>query len=86
MKRSSPFPYLPENDASLASYLQKQKEKGRLLSPADEKFLEACKHVSKKERQASGLGWLPEKKASLASYLQSRKNRAKHCPRLMNSF
>ena len=67
MKRSSPL------DASLVSYLQKQKEKGRLLSPADKKFLEACKHVSKQERQTSGFGWLPEKKSSLASYLPKQK-------------
>ena len=31
-----------EEDRSLASYLQKQKLKGVMLSPADEKYLEAC--------------------------------------------
>ena len=33
---------VPEEDGSLASYLQKQKLKGVMLSPADEKYLEAC--------------------------------------------
>ena len=33
---------VPESDESLASYLQKQKLKGFMLSPADEKYLEAC--------------------------------------------
>ena len=35
--------HLPESDASLARYLEKQKSKGHTLSPADEKFLEACR-------------------------------------------
>ena len=34
---------LPESDASVARYLEKQKSKGYTLSPADEKFLEACR-------------------------------------------
>ena len=33
---------VPEEDRSLASYLQKQKLKGVMLSLADEKYLEAC--------------------------------------------
>ena len=33
---------VPEEDRSLASYLQKQKLKGVMLSPTDEKYLEAC--------------------------------------------
>ena len=33
---------VPEEDRSLASYLQKQKLKGVMLLPADEKYLEAC--------------------------------------------
>ena len=33
---------VPASDVSLASYLQKQKTKGKPISPADEKFLEAC--------------------------------------------
>ena len=33
---------VPEEDRSIASYLQKQKLKGVMLSPADEKYLEAC--------------------------------------------
>ena len=35
--------HLPESDASVARYLEKQKSKGYFLSPADEKFLEACR-------------------------------------------
>ena len=35
--------HLPEKDASVARYLEKQKSKGHTLSPADEKFLEACR-------------------------------------------
>ena len=35
--------HLPESDASVARYLEKQKSKGHTLSPADEKFLEACR-------------------------------------------
>ena len=34
---------LPESDASVARYLEKQKSKGHTLSPADEKFLQACR-------------------------------------------
>ena len=33
---------VPEEDRSLASYLHKQKLKGVMPSPADEKYLEAC--------------------------------------------
>ena len=33
---------VPASDVSLASYLQKQKAKGNPISPADEKFLNAC--------------------------------------------
>ena len=33
---------VPASDVSLASFLQKQKTKGKPISPADEKFLEAC--------------------------------------------
>ena len=39
IKRRKP---VPEEDRSLASYLQKQKLKGVMLSPTDEKYLEAC--------------------------------------------
>ena len=53
VEKKQSFGWLPLNDASLASYLQKQKEKGKTLSPADEKLLEGCKHVRKQERQAS---------------------------------
>ena len=35
--------HLPESDASVARYLEKQLSKGHTLSPADEKFLEACR-------------------------------------------
>lgn len=33
---------VPASDVSLASYLQKQKTKGKPISPPDEKFLNAC--------------------------------------------
>ena len=33
---------LPPSDASLASYLQKRKKQGKSLSPADDKYLQAC--------------------------------------------
>ena len=39
-QKKQPFGWLPEKKASLAFYLQKQKEKGKTLSPADEKFLD----------------------------------------------
>ena len=34
--------YLPPADANVAEYLEKQKRQGYSLSPADEKFLNAC--------------------------------------------
>ena len=39
---SKTFGSLPPSDASLASYLQKRKNQGKHLSPADEKYLQAC--------------------------------------------
>ena len=52
-QKKQPFGWLPEKKASLATYLQKQKEKDKTLSPADEKFLDEWKHVRKQEPQAS---------------------------------
>ena len=34
--------HLPPADANKAEYLEKQKSQGHSLSPADEKFLNAC--------------------------------------------
>ena len=34
--------HLPPADANVAEYLEKQKRQGYSLSPADEKFLNAC--------------------------------------------
>ena len=39
---SKTFGSLPSSDASLASYLQKRKNQGKHLSPADGKYLQAC--------------------------------------------
>ena len=41
--RVQDWDHLPESDASVARYLEKQKSKGHTLSPADETFLEACR-------------------------------------------
>ena len=79
---------VPPSDASLASYLQKKKNKGKILSPADEKFLQACQQL---RQPATGFwpqneaaiaefihgpwpfGDLPENVCSLASYRRKRK-------------
>ena len=81
---------VPPNDASLASYLQKRKNKGKLLyiSPADEKFSQACQQLRKPatgfwpQNEAAiaefihgplPFGDLPGKVCSLASYCRKRK-------------
>ena len=79
---------VPPSDASLASYLQNRKKRGKTLSPADEKFLQACHQPCKPvtgfwpQNEAAiadfvkkpwPFGDLPEKVSSLASYCRKRK-------------
>ena len=79
---------LPPSDASLASYLQKRKNQGKSLSPADEKYLQAChqqrkpvtgfwpqneKAIAEFVKGPWPFGDLPEKVCSLASYCRKRK-------------
>lgn len=45
-EKKQSFGWLPEKKASLASYLQKQKEQGQLLSQAHEQFLKGLKHYN----------------------------------------
>ena len=85
---SKTFGSLPPSDASLASYLQKRKNQGKHLSPADEKYLQACHQQCKPvtgfwpQNEAAiadflkgpwPFGDLPEKVCSLASYCRKRK-------------
>ena len=85
---SKTFGSLPSSDASLASYLQKRKNQGKRLSPADEKYLQACHQQCKPvtgfwpQNEAAiadfvkgpwPFGDLPEKVCSLASYCRKRK-------------
>ena len=85
---SKTFGSLPPSDASLASYLQKRKNQGKRLSPADEKYLQACHQQCKPvkgfwpQNEAAiadfvkgtwPFGDLPEKVCSLASYCRKRK-------------
>ena len=80
---SKTFGSLPPSNASLASYLQKGKNQGKRLSPADEKYLQACHQQCKPvtgfwPQNGAAIadfvkgpwpfGDLPEKKCSLASY------------------
>ena len=84
---SKTFGSLPPSDASLASYLQKRKNQGKSLSPADEKYLQACHQQCKpvtgfwpQNEKAMAefvkgpwpFGDLPEKVCSLASYCRKR--------------
>ena len=85
---SKTFGSLPPSDASLASYLQKRKNQGKSLSPADEKYLQAChqqckpvtgfwpqneKAIAEFVKGPWPFGDLPEKVCSLASYCRKRK-------------
>ena len=55
---------VPPSDARLASYLQKRKNKGNILSPADEKFLQACQQL----RQPA-TGFWPQNQAAIAEFI-----------------
>ena len=58
---SKTFGSLPPSDASLASYLQKRKNQGKHLSPADEKYLQACHQQCKPVT-----GFWPQNEGTLA--------------------
>jgi len=55
---------IPPSGASLASYLQKRKNKGKILSPVDEKFLQACQQL----RQPA-TGFWPQNEAAIAKFI-----------------
>ena len=88
-EKNESFGNVPPSDASSASYLQKRKNKGKTLSPADEKFLQACHQQCKPvtgfwpHNEAAiaefihgpwPFGELPEKVSNLASYCRKRKH------------
>ena len=85
---SNIFGSLPPSDESLAYNLQKRKNQGKSLSPADEKCLQACHQQCKPvtgfwpQNEAAIADFvkgpwpfcdLPEKKCSLASYCRNWK-------------
>ena len=58
---------------SLASYLQKQKTKGKPISPADEKFLEACQPNKPKHEEWKpllGSETFEKNEAAMAKFIQ----------------
>ena len=56
---------LPPSDASLASYLQKRKNQGKSLSPADEKYLQACHQQCKPVT-----GFWPQNEKAIADFVK----------------
>ncbi|CAH3182409.1 unnamed protein product, partial [Porites lobata] len=59
------FGSLPPSDASLASYLQKRKNQGKSLFPADEKYLQACHQQCKPVT-----GFWPQNEKAIAEFVK----------------
>ena len=65
--------HLPESDASVARYLEKQKSKGHTLSPADEKFLEACRASKHEEWKPPGAENYEKNEAAIAKAVNAER-------------
>ena len=63
-EKNESFGNLPYSDVSLASYLQTRKNQGKTLSPADEKFLQACHQQCKPVT-----GFWPQNEAAIAEFI-----------------
>ena len=68
VEKKQSFGWLPEKKASLASYLQKQKEQSQLLSQAHELFLKGLKHYN--VGCVNFLKWKPFEKCVVAKIMR----------------